>query len=177
VTLVVDGEDRGSEQLTLLIDPNSEGTLADITAQKAVLDQIFADRNRAADIVNRIELLRRQIYDLRPVLEEQGDAEDVIAAGEALDEQLIAVESELIQLKSIGGADGVRWPAMVTGRLQYLETAVGNADFRPTDQHTEVARVLGGQVDEAQRALEAVLVGSLADFNRLLQERVGRIIS
>ena len=72
VTLVVDGEDVGSEELTVLRDPSSEGSMADILAQKALLDDIVEDRNRLADAVNQIELLRRQIYDLRPVLEEAG---------------------------------------------------------------------------------------------------------
>ena len=177
VTLVVDGEDRGSEQLTVLMDPSSEGSLADIMAQKALVDEIIADRNRTAEIVNQIELLRRQLHDLRPVLDEAGDAEDVIAAGEALNEALIAVESELVQLKNTGGGDGVRWPAMISGRLSYLQGSVSSADFRPTDQHTEVAEILSDQVDQVEAALEAVLTGDLAEFNQLLQQKVGRVIT
>ena len=176
VTLVIDGEDRGTQSLTVLKDPNSEGTMTDIMAQKSLVDEILADRNRAAGLVNRIELLRRQIYDLRPVLEEAGDAEDVLAAGEALDERLISVEGELIQLKDTGG-DGVRWPAMITGRLSYLQGAVATADFGPTDQHTEVAQILSDQVDDVEAAFEAVLSEELADFNQLLQQKVGRVIT
>ena len=176
VTLVIDGEDRGTQSLTVLKDPNSEGTMTDIMAQKSLVDEILADRNRAAGLVNRIELLRRQIHDLRPVLEEAGDAEDVLAAGEALDERLISVEGELIQLKDTGG-DGVRWPAMITGRLSYLQGAVGTADFGPTDQHTEVAQILSDQVDDVEAAFEAVLSEELADFNQLLQQKVGRVIT
>ena len=176
VTLVVDGEDVGSEELTVLRDPSSEGSMADILAQKALLDDIVEDRNRLADAVNQIELLRRQIYDLRPVLEEAGDAEDVLEAGEALDESLIEVEGELVQLKNTG-PDGVRWPSMIAGRLQYLQGTVGTADFPPTDQHAEVAQLLSDQIDEVVVRLEAVLADELAEFNRMLQARVGRVIT
>lgn len=150
--------------------------MADILAQKALLDDIVEDRNRLADAVNRIELLRRQIYDLRPVLEGAGDAEDALEAGEALDESLIEVEGELVQLKNTG-PDGVRWPSMIGGRLQYLQGAVGTADFPPTDQHAEVAQILSDQIDEVLVRLEAVLADELAEFNRLLQARVGRVIT
>ncbi len=177
VTLVIDGEDRGTHPLTVLQDPTSEGTLEDIRLQKAFVDEIVADRNRATGIVNRIELLRRQILDLRPVLEANGEAEDVIAAGEALDARLIEVESELVQLTSTGGSDGVRRPAMITGRLSYLQGAVSGADFRPTDQHVEVQVILRQQVDEVEARLEALLESDLDEFNRLLQQRVGRVIT
>ncbi len=176
VTLVVDGEDVGSEELTVLRDPNAEGSMADILAQKALLDDIVEDRNRVADIVNQIELLRRQIYDLRPVLEDAGEAEDVLAAGEALDASLIEVEGELVQLKNTG-PDGVRWPSMIGGRLSYLQRTVGTADFPPTDQHAEVAQILSDQIDEVAVRLQAVLADELAEFNQMLQARVGRVIT
>ena len=176
VTLLVDGAEVGSESLRVVKDPNSEGTLADIDAQFALVGELMADRNRAADMVNRIELLRRQIVDLRPVLEERGDADDVIEAGEALDRALIEVESELIQLKDTGG-DGVRWPSMLVGRLRYLQDVVSVADFPPPDQHLEVAGILREQLEEVERALAAVLADDLARYNRLLRERTGRMIT
>ncbi|MCG8466708.1 MAG: sialidase [Gemmatimonadetes bacterium] len=177
VKLMIDGEERGARTLTVLKDPNSEGTLEDIRLQTELVNEIVEDRNRAADIVNRIELIRRQIQDLRPVLEAEEDAEDVIEAGEALAARLIEVESELVQLKTTGGQDGVRWPAMLTGRLSYLQGAVATADFRPTDQHTEVARILSDQVDDVEAAFQAVLSDDLAAFNQLLQSKLGRVIT
>ena len=176
VVLIVDEEVVGRRPLTVLRDPNSEGSMADILAQKALLDEIVADRNRAADIVNRIELLRRQILDLRPVLEEAGDAREVLDAGEALDESLVEVESELVQLRNTG-PDGARWPSMIAGRLSYLQGAVETADFPPTDQHAEVAQILSDRIDEVEVRLQAVLAGELAEFNRMLQERLGRVIT
>jgi hypothetical protein len=177
VTLVVDGDDVGSQSLDVLKDPNSEGSLADIREQTALVSEIMADRNRAAMLVNRIELLRRQISDLRPVLEEAGDAEEVIEAGEALDERLIEVESQLIQLKNTGGGDGVRWPSMIVGQLSSLQGGVATADFRPTDQQGEVHTILRRRLDEAEEELDAVIADELANFNRVLQQTVGRVIT
>ena len=176
VTLLVEGAEVGSASLSVIKDPNSDGTLADIDAQFALVREIMADRSRAADMVNRIELLRRQIYDLRPVLEERGDAADVIESGEALDQALIEVESELIQLKDTGG-DAVRWPAMIVGRLRYLQGVVEVADFPPPDQHREVAEILREQVEEVEQALDAVLRDDLERYNQLLRERTGRMIT
>jgi hypothetical protein len=177
VTLVVDGEDVGSESLTVLKDPNSEGSLADIRAQTALVSEIMTDRNRAAGLVNRIELLRRQIYDLRPVLEEAGDAEDVISAGAELDARLIEVEDRLITLRNTGGGDGVRWPAMIVSQLSSLQNGVATADFPPTDQQGEVHTILRQRLNEVEADFDAVVADELAEFNRVLQQRLGRVIT
>ncbi len=176
VTLLVDGEEMGSRSLTVLKDPDSEGTQADIEAQTALVEEIVADRNRAAGMVNRIELMRRQILDLKPVLEEAGDAAEVLEAGKALDQRLIEVESELIQLENTGG-DGIRWPSMIVEQLSYLQGSVATSDFRPTDQHQEVHRILRQRLGDVESDLEAVLSTDLEAFNRMLQQRVGRVIT
>ena len=176
VVLVVDGEVAGRRSLTVLRDPNSAGSMEDILAQRELLDEIIADRNRVADLVNRIEVMRRQILDLRPLLEAREGAEDVLEAGEALDAALIEVESELVQLRNTG-PDGARWPSMIAGRLSYLQGAVGTADFPPTDQHTEVARILSDQVDDVEVRFEALLADEVAAFNQLLERTVGRVIT
>jgi photosystem II stability/assembly factor-like uncharacterized protein len=172
VTLEVGGADAATRQLTVLKDPNSEGTVADIRAQTAALAEIRDDLERTAQAVNRIEWVRRQLYDLVAVLESQGDAGDLVEAAVALDEQLIAVEEELILLRTTGtGQDGVRWPAKVAEKLGHLRGGVASADFPPTDQHREVRGVLLVIIQRAEADLERILEGDLADFNRLLTER------
>jgi hypothetical protein len=170
VTLTVDGTEVGSQSLTVLKDPNSEGSLADIQAQTALVEEIVGDLDDAAELVNRIELIRRQLYDLKPVLAEGDETEDLITAADALDEKLIDVEEELIQLKNTG-PDGVRWPAMVVGRLRYLIGNVATADFPPTDQHREVHGILKEQLRTASQQLDALLQTDVAAFNSLLRER------
>ena len=177
VTLVVDGEDVGSRSLEVLKDPNSEGSLADIQAQTSLVSEIMEDRNRAARLVNRIELMRRQIYDLRPVLQEAGDAEAVLEAGEALDASLIEVERQLVTLRNTGGGDGVRWPAMIVSQLSSLQNGVSTADFPPTDQQREVFVILKERLDAAEAEFNAVVADELSEFNRLLQQSVGRVIT
>ena len=175
VELFADTLEPQRQPLEVLRDPNSAGSIADILDQRELVDAIIDDRNRVADLVNRIEILRRRILDLRPVLEER-DAAQAVVAGAALDAALIEVEGELVQLKNTG-PDGARWPSMIAGRLSYLQGAVESADFRPTDQHAEVARVLSDRIDEMQAKLDVVLADDLAAFNRLLLQTVGCVIT
>ncbi|MCH1570099.1 MAG: hypothetical protein L7S64_02060 [Longimicrobiales bacterium] len=171
ITLLVGGEEHQAE-LTVLKDPASEGSAEDIQAQLALLAEIRNDYDAAADAINRIEWLRRQLYDLVDVLDSQGGAEDLVRGANTLDESLIGIEEELIQLRSTGtGQDGVRYPAKVTGKLRHLANGVRSADFRPTDQHREVHVLLRNILMSARADLDALLERELAEFNQLLRDR------
>ena len=172
VTLMVDGEEIGTRDLAVLKDPTSEGSLEDILAQRALLDEIVSDRDRAAEMVNRIELLRRRLYDLRPLLKATAGSEEVQTAGGALEARLVELESELVQLKNTG-PDGARWPVRLHGRLAYLQDAVETADFPPTDQQVEVARILSDRLDDVERRLAALLAEDVVRFNELLRAVTG----
>jgi photosystem II stability/assembly factor-like uncharacterized protein len=178
VTLEVDGSEYNRE-LRVLKDPNSEGTEADIRAQTAMLMELRDDMNAAAELVNSIEWIRRQLYDLRAVLEDKGGEDEVVAAADALDEKLIGVEENLIQMKLTGtGQDGVRWPAMLVGRIRYLAGAVGVADFPPTDQVREVHSLLKERLRFNQQAFDGLLETDVAAFNAMLGERdLGRLFT
>ncbi len=172
VVLTVDGQETGRRELQVLKDPNSEGTLADIQTQTAMAQELYRDMNRAAEMVNRIEWVRRQVYDLKAVLEDQKAGADVLAAADTLQQRLIAVEENLLQLRLTGtGQDAVRWPQKIVAKVAYLADAVATADFPPADQHREVQQVLAEGLTRTGAALEAVLGTDLPAFNRMLQER------
>jgi len=171
VTLAVDGSEY-TRQLEVLKDPNSEGTEADIAVQIAKVKEIRDDYDVAAGLVNRIEWVRRQIYDLRAVLEDQGGAEEILTAAEELDVKLIAIEEELIRLTTTGtGQDGVRYPTKLVGRLRYLAGTVATNDFRPTDQQGEVHTVLRERLRQHRLVVERLLDEDLLRFNQMLQQR------
>jgi hypothetical protein len=171
VTLAVDGREY-PQPLDVLKDPNSEGTEGDIAAQIAKVKEIRGDYDAAAGLVNRIEWVRRQIYDLRAVLEDQGGAEEILTAAEELDVEFIAVEEELLRLTTTGtGQDGVRYPTKLVGRLRYLAGAVATADFRPTDQQGEVHMVLRERLEQHRLVVERLLGEDLPRFNQMLRQR------
>ncbi|MCH8935951.1 MAG: sialidase [Gemmatimonadetes bacterium] len=171
VTLAVDGSEY-TRQLEVLKDPNSEGTEADIAVQIAKVKEIRDDYDVAAGLVNRIEWVRRQIYDLRAVLEDQGGAEEILTAAEELDVEFIAIEEELIRLTTTGtGQDGVRYPTKLVGRLRYLAGTVATNDFRPTDQQGEVHMVLRERLEQHRLVVERLLDEDLLRFNQMLQQR------
>ena len=177
VTLRVNGE-TFSQSLEVRKDPNSEGSLADVRAQFAMLQDIRADADSAVAMINQIESVRRQLLDTRAVLEEQGSHEEIVATADSLDQKLIEVEQGLFQMRSTGtGQDQIRYPSRLMARLSYLFNTVGIADFTPTDQQGEVHVILRERLALIAVALDEVMSDDLEEFNRLIQVLGMRVVS
>jgi photosystem II stability/assembly factor-like uncharacterized protein len=173
VSLEVGGKEL-TRSLRVLKDPHSEGTDEDIRLQTEMLQELRRDLDQTAESINRIEWIRKQLQDLRGVVQAFGnaDAKAIVSASEELDGTLVALEQKLYQLKLTDtGQDRVRWPTMLAGRLAYLAGAVAVADFRPADQHREVHEVLKGRLASYQQELDSLLKNELPAFNQTLQER------
>ena len=169
VTLRV-GDQSHTQQLEVRKDPHSEGTMADIELQTAALADIRADLEATGDLINRVEWVRRQVLDARAVLEDRGDAAELVAAADSLNQRLIAAEDGLFQMRATGtGQDAIRYPTRLIERLGYLLTTVSVGDFRPTDQQGEVHTLLKQRLLRIREAVEEVLEDDLADFNRRIQ--------
>jgi hypothetical protein len=169
VVLQVDGQFH-VQQLTVLKDPNSDGTFAEIEEQTTMVTAIREDLEAAADVVNQIELIRRQMYDLETVIKASGAETAALVTVDSVDQKLIAVEGQLIQMKISQSGDGIRWPALVIDQLSYLARNVGTADFRPTDQQREVHQVLRDQLARAKAQFDEILQTDLPALNRTLEQ-------
>ncbi|HSW28220.1 MAG TPA: hypothetical protein VLH75_01890 [Longimicrobiales bacterium] len=167
VKLTVDGVEQ-SKPLTVLKDPNTAGTEADIGQQMTLLRAVREDLNRTVAMVNRIEAVRVQIATLARFA---GDAE-VKAAVAALEAKLVEQEQNLVDLRLTGrGQDGIRFEAKLIQKLNYLTGALAGGDFRPTDQQVEVQKLLNGKVSEQLGALEAILRNDVGALNALLRQK------
>ena len=52
----------------MLKDPHSEGSLEDIAIQHELMNKIHDDMNTVAEAVNSMELMRRQLLDMKAML-------------------------------------------------------------------------------------------------------------
>lgn len=174
VKLSVDGQEF-SQPLTVLKDPNSGGSEADIQKQTAMLLELRKDLEAAADMVNQIEIMRGQLDSLRQIVR----AADVKAAADDLDNKLIAIEDNLIQRKFSGqGQDTTRYPTKLVGKITYLGGGIGGSDYPPNTQQQEVKAMFESQLADLRKRLDAVVANDLAGFNRMLRDKnIGNVIA
>ncbi len=167
------GDIEQTQSFQLLKDPNTEGSLSDISEQKELLDEIRDDFEEMSIAVNEAEKLRRQLRDMMPMVEG-----DVLSDVKALDSVATSVENQIIQLKHTGkGQDAIRLPGMIMEKLSYLAMTVAIADFKPADQYVEVYEKLHAEWLEVQKAWEKVKneeVNSMRDTMK--ENQVGPLI-
>jgi hypothetical protein len=175
---MVSGDQKFSSSGTIIKDPNSDGSLDDVNTQTDLLIKMHKDYDQGGKIVNEIELIRRQLYDLRDVMKVK-KLKKLIKSVNELDSLLKGVEGKLVQLKYTGtGQDDVRYPDMIIGKIGYLAAAVATADFAPADQHKEVYTMLKSKLDETQAAFDKLMSGPYAAFLKQLEEnKIAPIIS
>lgn len=166
------------QPFTLLKDPHSSGTLADIAAQQKLADTIATEYKQVTAMINRIELVRGQLVSLdESVAADPGgpaaaDAPALHKSATALNTRLESFEADLYNTKATGkGEDQWRWAPTLIDKLTYLEREVTSSDFRPTDQQLEVNALLAKQVAAHHQQLDQILSKDLTQFNDQLRSK------
>ena len=160
IKLTVGGKDF-KQNLTVLKDPHSAGTEEDLRAQFTFLEALRGNLNAAADMVNQVEILRKQVEDLKPRLNEEAVA---------LDTALINLEENLHQLRITGGQDGMRWPAKLIEKLTHIASQLQENDFAPTAQQIAVSQQLTEQIRDLRRQFDDLLSKDVVRFNEALKQ-------
>jgi photosystem II stability/assembly factor-like uncharacterized protein len=167
VRLTVDG--RTQEQpLTVLKDPHSAGTEADIAAQVAFVRAARDDVVAAGEAVERVETMRVQLASIARFLDDDSLKADI----HDVQEKLIDLQMNMVDLRLTGqGQDGVRFEARLLQKLGYVTNGISNSDFGPTDQESEVRTLLHTQLLEHIAAVERLVREEVAPLNERLRAR------
>ena len=165
VRLTVDGA-MHEQPLTVLKDPHSAGTEAEIAAQVAFIRDVREDVVRAGEAVERVEAMRVQLGTLARFVED----EDVAVSVEDLRQKLVDLQETMVDLRLTGqGQDGVRFEARLLQKLGYVIGGLSVADFAPTDQEMEVKVLLREALEEHLAELEALVRTDVAALNEMLR--------
>ncbi len=156
-----------SQSLVVRKDPNSGGSDADVEAQTKMLLELRGSLNAAADAVNSIEMMRSQIEGLARLTNDPS----VTKAADELNQQLMAVEMNLVDLRLTGGQDGVRYASKLLGKINYLAGGLASGDFKPTDQQLEAQKVIEDQLKGVQSQADGLRTKVLGAFNEQLRTK------
>ena len=171
VVLSVAGQEL-RQPLSVLKDPSSAGSDADVQAQTRLMLELRAGLETVAGAINKIELIRSQVAAQPGLLGDADAAKDVRAAAEGLDKKLLELEGELFNTQATGrGQDQVRWPSRMVEKLLYLAEGLALADFSPADEQLAVLRMYQERIASLTGRLDAIVAQDLAAFNALLKER------
>jgi hypothetical protein len=171
VRLTVDGQAL-TRSFTVMKDPYLPASVADLRASTAAQDRITRGINRTVDMVNRLEIMRKQIEDLEADRAEDAGA---LAALDELDQTLYDTELHFLSRTDLHSDD--KWYVEAYKvYMQYMwlsgelglgaSDVAGGADHRPTEASMEWLRNIEGELEAGARAFDAAVGEAVPAFNR-----------
>lgn len=170
---LVAGEEERTRWLTVLQDPESDASMADMRAQLEMSLELREMSDSTAALIDRIEWARKSFQDLEARLRAEEGYGDLVDAGEELSRALVDLEMRLYDLRLTGGSarqDTIRWPRQLYAKLASLAGYISGSDHRPTDQAREVRDLYRTWLTEVLERWSELAEGDLARFNRMLAE-------
>ena len=173
------GANSMTKTLKVMKDPNSEGTEEDINLQNQLVTKIYADLNTTISHINSIEVIRRQLLDLKAMLKNSSSKKEFVQMVDKLENQFLEIEKQLIQLKITGtGQDGVRYQKMLVEKLRYLAANVQISDFKPADSYVEVYEILKGRLNSIVQKFEKLKTEDLSNtLDTLRNNKIEMIVT
>jgi hypothetical protein len=166
-----------TQALTVLKDPNTAGTDADVQAQGKLARTIRAEQDTVARMINRIEWVRKQVRDLAAQLRDSvyladSTARRLVRLADSLDRRAVQVEGMLVDVHLTGAReDAFRYPMQLYGRLAALQSdlAENGADFAPTTQQVAVHDALAQRLADASTRFSDLMTKSVVQFETELR--------
>ena len=146
-----------TQPLTIVKDPRSTATAADLREQFDFLIRVRDKTSQANDAVRTIRNLKAQLSDRAPKMPANKQAA-FSRAVDAITERLSAVESEIYQVKNQSGQDPLNYPIRLNNKIAALAGVAGGADAKPTSQLYTVYNDLSAQLDRQLQAMRGALV-------------------
>jgi photosystem II stability/assembly factor-like uncharacterized protein len=191
VRLTLDGKSY-TQPLTLLADPHSPGSQADLEASLKATLRIRDDINASSDAVNQIEWMRKQLGDVEAMLKSQRDrsheagdqakekdASDLLKSVEAMDEKLQDPEYKILSKDQANSDDKYYISAYkVYLNLIWLNgemgtgagDVAGSSGYAPTDTALQLLDMIEKDLHAAEAEYHDLLEKDLPAFNRSLAD-------
>ena len=178
---VTAGDQAATRPVTVLRDPAIPTSDADLAASTATQLRIRSAINGTVEIVNRIEVLRKQVEDALKTSAGQDGAGDALRE---LDRKMLEVELKLVSRTELHSDD--KWfvePYKVYLNLVWLAGEVGTgagdvaggAEFRPTDAELATLAQLERELAQAKAEFDTLLQTVVPAFNQAMSGKIAPI--
>jgi photosystem II stability/assembly factor-like uncharacterized protein len=170
-----------TQPLTVLRDPDIKSADADLIASTKAQTRIRDDMNATVDIVNKLEVMRKQIVDHQKANAEKPDVERALSE---LDKRMLDVELRLLSREDLNSDDKYYTePFKLYLSLIWLSGELGNgagdvaggADYAPTDASLAWLGDLEKDLDVAKAEYKKLVEKDLAEFNKNMNGKISVI--
>ena len=144
------------QPLTVVKDPRSPATQAELQEQ---FDFLMRIRNRTSEANDAVRLIRNVKAQLTDRGRKMGGSESAAfrAESDALNASLSRIEAQVYQVQNQSGQDPLNYPIRLNNKIAALSGVASSTDARPTSQTQSVFNELSAQLDVHLAALRSEL--------------------
>ncbi|MBI1807820.1 MAG: glycosyl hydrolase [Ignavibacteria bacterium] len=150
-------------------DPRLKTTSEEFKEQFDFLIKVRDKVSAAHEAINAIRDIRTQTNDLVKRLEKHPMKDSVANVAKRMNDQLKAIEEEMIQVRIKSGQDALNYPIKLNDKVASLSGVASSADTRPTKQTYDVFDDLSGKLDGQIAKYKKVLEVDLVAFNKTVK--------
>src|SRR5439155_2274252 len=139
-------------------DPNSPGSEDGIRVQPTLTLDIWNRLNAIVDLIDQIELVRRQLADVKTALQSDARWKSYVADADELDQKLLAVERVFFDPRMTSVGDSFYYPPGLYSKLQVVARGIIESDFQTLSAECEVGWMVVREAVEQEENLVAIMV-------------------
>jgi photosystem II stability/assembly factor-like uncharacterized protein len=176
VKLTVDGQSQ-TQPIEILRDPKVATSTADLDLSVRLQLRLRDDISAAADMINSIEVMRKQLEDVKKAYRDDASKAALVKQVEEMDKKLLDVETRLLEPAQMTSDDKYFQQAYrVYMNLIWLNGEVGpgagdvagGADFPPTDTSVNVLETVEKDLNAAKSDYKTLMERDVPAFNRAI---------
>ncbi len=162
------GKDTLSTSFSILKDPRSSSSIADLKEQFNFLLSLRDKLSKTNNSIKKIMKIRTDISNVLKKINKSKKTDSIKAYGKKITKDLSKIQNKLYQTKNRSRQDPLNFPIRLNNRLSTLGSSVSMGDFKPTNQAVEVKKELAKLIDVQLNALEKIIKKEIPKFNEMI---------
>jgi photosystem II stability/assembly factor-like uncharacterized protein len=159
-----------SQPFTIIPDPRSEATVADMKAQYEFVSDVNATVNSAHQSIKKIRKINTQLETFIKQYKGDDRVKHLLEKAEKMKTDFEAIEKALYQTQNRSQQDPLNFPIRLTNKLAHLNSLVTLDDFKPTDQEIAVKNELSTAVKKQLSEFDTLVNSEIQDFNEAFNQ-------
>ena len=164
------GDNTQKQEFTILKDPRSSSTAADLQAQFDFLSSVVTKLSETNKAIKNIREARNQINSVTSKMEKD-EHDDVKELAKEINKELKAIEESLYQTKNRSNQDPLNYPIKLNNKLGHLNSLLAVGDFKPTEQAITFRDEVTSEIDQHLNKLNDIFNNQIPKFNALVKSK------
>jgi photosystem II stability/assembly factor-like uncharacterized protein len=154
------------QSFSILPDPRAETSIADMQKQFDFVNSVNQTLDEAHQAIKNIRSINKKLSAFETNYGNLNEAKAILKTSTDLKNEFSEIEKALYQTQNKSNQDPLNFPIRLTNKLGHINNLVMSSDFPPTDQDSEVSKLLTNQIKEQMKRYNKLVKEDLESFNK-----------